>query len=145
MHGSIEARDATDIPVVANDMTRDGAVASACDAQNAALSFFCPDVTDASTLKRVQQFMDFGYSVTVFGFRRERYDTDYQPPWPNEDRDAEAEIHELLDALQRAGIGHVGTEECERGVLRVACRRGVAIPCHVASDDRDFGRISDFD
>ena len=48
-----------------------------------ALSFFCPDVTDASTLKRVQQFMDFGYSVTVFGFRRERYNTDYQPPWPN--------------------------------------------------------------
>ena len=83
MHGSIEARDATDIPVVVDDMTRDGGVASARGAQNAALSFFCPDVTDASTLKRVQQFMDFGYSVTVFGFRRERYNTDYQPPWPN--------------------------------------------------------------
>ena len=83
MHGSIEARDATDIPVVTDDMTRDAGVASARDAQNAALSFFCPDVTDASTLKRVQQFMDFGYSVTVFGFRRERYNTDYQPPWPN--------------------------------------------------------------
>ena len=53
------------------------------DAQNAALSFFCPDVTDASTLKRVQQFMDFGYRVTVFGFRRKRYNTAYQPPWPN--------------------------------------------------------------
>ena len=83
MHGSIEARDATDIPVVADDMTRDADAASAHDVQNAALSFFCPDVTDASTLKRVQQFMDFGYSVTVFGFRRERYNTDYQPPWPN--------------------------------------------------------------
>ena len=47
------------------------------------LLFFCPDVTDASTLKRVQQFMDFGYRVTVFGFRRERYNTAYQPPWPN--------------------------------------------------------------
>ena len=35
MHGSIEARDATDIPVVADDMTRDGGVASARDAQNA--------------------------------------------------------------------------------------------------------------
>src|SRR5512132_3878058 len=84
MHGSIEARDATDIPVVADDdMTRDAGDASARDAGNAALSFFCPDVTDASTLKRVQQFMDFGYSVTVFGFRRERYNTAYQPPWPN--------------------------------------------------------------
>ena len=95
MHGSIEARDATDIPVVTDDMIREGDIpvvtddireggtASARAAQNAALSFFCPDVTDASTLKRVQQFMDFGYSVTVFGFRRERYNTDYQPPWPN--------------------------------------------------------------
>jgi succinoglycan biosynthesis protein ExoL len=83
MHGSIEARDANDIPVVTDDMTREAGAASARDAHNAALSFFCPDVTDASTLKRVQQFMDFGYSVTVFGFRRERYNTDYQPPWPN--------------------------------------------------------------
>ena len=49
----------------------------------AELLFFCPDVTDASTLKRVQQFMDFGYRVTVFGFRRERYNTAYRPPWPN--------------------------------------------------------------
>ena len=83
MHGSIEARGATDIRVVADDMTRDDGVAAARVAQNAALAFFCPDVTDASTLKRVQQFMDFGYRVTVFGFRRERYNTDYQPPWPN--------------------------------------------------------------
>jgi succinoglycan biosynthesis protein ExoL len=83
MHGLLEARDATDISAVTGDTARDGGAASARDAQNAALSFFCPDVTDASTLKRVQQFMDFGYSVTVFGFRRERYNTDYQPPWPN--------------------------------------------------------------
>src|SRR4030095_3811615 len=84
MHGSIEARDATDIPVVADDdMTRDAGDASARDVENAALSFFCPDVTDASTLKRVLQFMYFAYSVPVFGFRRERYNTDYQPPWPN--------------------------------------------------------------
>ena len=33
------------------------------------LFFFCPDVTDASTLKRAQQFIDHGYRVTVFGFR----------------------------------------------------------------------------
>jgi succinoglycan biosynthesis protein ExoL len=52
-------------------------------ARGSELLFFCPDVTDASTLKRVQQFMDFGYRVTVFGFRRERYNTAYQPPWPN--------------------------------------------------------------
>ena len=83
MHGSIEVRDATEIGVVADDMPRDDGAQSVRDMRNAPLSFFCPDVTDASTLKRVQQFMDFGYSVTVFGFRRERYNTDYQPPWPN--------------------------------------------------------------
>jgi succinoglycan biosynthesis protein ExoL len=81
MHGSVEARDATEIPVV-DGMTRGTGVA-ARDVENGALSFFCPDVTDASTLKRVQQFIDFGYSVTVFGFRRERYNTEFQPPWPN--------------------------------------------------------------
>ncbi|MFZ5779760.1 MAG: hypothetical protein ACOY4R_06085 [Pseudomonadota bacterium] len=46
------------------------------------LVFFCPDVTDASTLKRVQQFVDGGYDVVVFGFRRRRYNADYQPTWP---------------------------------------------------------------
>jgi len=46
------------------------------------LVFFCPDVTDASTLKRVQQFVDGGYAVVVFGFRRRRYNADYQPTWP---------------------------------------------------------------
>jgi succinoglycan biosynthesis protein ExoL len=52
-------------------------------ANDGELLFFCPDVTDASTLKRVQQFIDFGYKVTVFGFRRVRYNAAYQPPWPN--------------------------------------------------------------
>jgi len=46
------------------------------------LVFFCPDVTDSPTLKRVQQFLDHGYRVTVFGFRRERYNRDYAPAWP---------------------------------------------------------------
>ena len=81
MHGSIERDRSDDIPVIADDMPLDAAAAR--DASTSTLLFFCPDVTDASTLKRVQQFMDFGYRVTVFGFRRERYNTDYQPPWPN--------------------------------------------------------------
>jgi succinoglycan biosynthesis protein ExoL len=46
------------------------------------LIFFCPDITDATTLKRVQQFQDHGYPVTVFGFRRDRYNRDYAPSWP---------------------------------------------------------------
>jgi succinoglycan biosynthesis protein ExoL len=82
MHGSIEAIDATDVPVVASNRAQN-AGSTACNADGAELLFFCPDVTDATTLKRVQQFMDFGYRVTVFGFRRERYNTAYQPPWPN--------------------------------------------------------------
>ena len=65
-------------PVTGRSAARDRSRADGSE-----LLFFCPDVTDASTLKRVQQFMDFGYRVTVFGFRRERYNTAYQPPWPN--------------------------------------------------------------
>lgn len=47
------------------------------------LAFFCPDVTEASTLTRARQFIDQGYDVTVFGFRRKRYNMAYQPEWPN--------------------------------------------------------------
>ena len=82
MHGSIDARHVTNMAVRARDATMDGSGTSP-RADAAELLFFCPDVTDASTLKRVQQFMDFGYRVTVFGFRRARYNTAYQPPWPN--------------------------------------------------------------
>src|SRR6266481_6147342 len=81
MHGSVNARDVADIAVPAGD-THVGADWTP-HADGRELLFFCPDVTDASTLKRVQQFMDYGYRVTVFGFRRERYNTAYRPPWPN--------------------------------------------------------------
>jgi succinoglycan biosynthesis protein ExoL len=47
------------------------------------LVFFCPDVTDAPSLKRVQQFLDHDYRVTVFGFRRDRFNSDYEPAWPH--------------------------------------------------------------
>lgn len=47
------------------------------------LAFFCPDVTEASTLTRARQFIDHGYDVTVFGFRRKRYNMAYQPEWPH--------------------------------------------------------------
>lgn len=46
------------------------------------LFYFCPELNDASTLKRVQQFIDHGYRVTVFGFHRTRYNTAYSPAWP---------------------------------------------------------------
>jgi succinoglycan biosynthesis protein ExoL len=81
MQRSVSARDDTSLSDGAGDGPRGGAPASRVDGNE--LSFFCPDVTDARTLKRVQQFIDSGYRVTVFGFRRERYNTAYQPPWPN--------------------------------------------------------------
>ncbi len=81
MSESIDAREAADIPAVINDTPLTDTESRLADGSN--LSFFCPDVTDASTLKRVRQFMDRGYLVTVFGFRRKRYNTGYQPPWPN--------------------------------------------------------------
>jgi succinoglycan biosynthesis protein ExoL len=77
MHGSAELR---------TDDLADGEGETTSVRTNAAtgheLVFFCPDVTDASTLKRVQQFVDHGYRVTVFGFRRRRYNSAYQPTWP---------------------------------------------------------------
>jgi len=82
MQQSIDARDDAGLSVGASDGPLGNPTALTCE-RGAELLFFCPDVTDASTLKRVQQFMDFGYRVTVFGFRRERYNTAYRPPWPN--------------------------------------------------------------
>lgn len=89
MHGSIDARDVAGLSVRErdDDVTDDIVSPPLHDAENSSsrieLSFFCPDVTDASTLKRVRQFMDFGFGVVVFGFRRERYNTAFEPPWPN--------------------------------------------------------------
>jgi succinoglycan biosynthesis protein ExoL len=81
MPRSVNARGDADLSVGADDGLLDDTDRPRADGSE--LLFFCPDVTDASTLKRVQQFMDFGYRVTVFSFRRERYNTGYQPPWPN--------------------------------------------------------------
>lgn len=47
------------------------------------IAFFCPDITETSTLTRARQFIDEGYGVTVFGFRRERYNSAYCPEWPH--------------------------------------------------------------
>jgi succinoglycan biosynthesis protein ExoL len=46
------------------------------------LVLFTPDVTDVSTSKRAQGFLDYGFRLTVFGFRRERYNRTYEPTWP---------------------------------------------------------------
>jgi succinoglycan biosynthesis protein ExoL len=47
------------------------------------LIFFSPDISDTSTIKRAQEFIDQGYALTVFGFRRDRYNRDYAPTWPH--------------------------------------------------------------
>jgi len=60
---------------------RDWSRSPACIAQE--LVYFGSEVRDASTVKRVQQFIDHGFAVTVFGFHRTRYNNDYQPPWPH--------------------------------------------------------------
>src|SRR5689334_25203042 len=48
-----------------------------------ALVYFGSEVRDASTIKRVQQFIDHRFAVTVFGFHRTRYNNDFRPPWPH--------------------------------------------------------------
>lgn len=80
MQGSVRFKDEG----IAIDRAGSGSdYARATNADGRELVFFCPDVTDASTLKRVQQFTDHGYRVTVFGFRRHRYNSEYQPTWPH--------------------------------------------------------------
>ena len=80
MHGSVDIEDEN----VTVDRTSDSMNhVRVMNADGRELLFFCPDITDASTLKRVQQFADHGYRVTVFGFRRHRYNSSYQPTWPH--------------------------------------------------------------
>lgn len=47
------------------------------------LVFFTQDITDICTIRRVEQFLDNGLSPIVLGFRRSRYNRDYQPAWPH--------------------------------------------------------------
>jgi succinoglycan biosynthesis protein ExoL len=81
MHGTIDelARKA-----LAPDESADGrrAAIPGDRHERRQLFYFCPEISDASTLKRVQQFIDHGYGVTVFGFHRARYNTSYAPAWP---------------------------------------------------------------
>jgi succinoglycan biosynthesis protein ExoL len=47
------------------------------------LVYFAPEFTETSTIKRVQQFMDFGWRPLVLGFHRGRYNCAYAPAWPH--------------------------------------------------------------
>ena len=53
------------------------------DAGKGLLVVFAPDITDMTTIKRVHQFMEHGFGVMVFGFRRSRYNRGYAPSWPH--------------------------------------------------------------
>ncbi|HYD07704.1 MAG TPA: hypothetical protein VEC60_18350, partial [Reyranella sp.] len=74
MDASIDERAQVDF---ASDLTRSPARTAR------ALVYFGSEVRDASTVKRVQQFIDHGFAVTVFGFHRTRYNNDFEPPWPH--------------------------------------------------------------
>ncbi len=51
--------------------------------ENRTLIFFTPDITETNTVKRVREFVDNGFAPMVFGFRRGRYNSRYQPEWPH--------------------------------------------------------------
>lgn len=44
--------------------------------------FFSPDITDVTIIKRAKTFLDYGCRLTMFSFRRQRYNRGYQPDWP---------------------------------------------------------------
>jgi succinoglycan biosynthesis protein ExoL len=82
------------------------------------VAFFCPDITETSTLTRARQFIDEGYGVTVFGFRRERYNSAYRPEWPHVPLGTTADgkyWHRI-----RALIGAIPTLFCNRDTLKRA-------------------------
>lgn len=43
---------------------------------------FVPDITDVSTIKRAESFIEYGYRLLIFGFRRKRYNRNFNPDWP---------------------------------------------------------------
>ena len=90
------------------------------------LVYFGSEVRDASTVKRVQQFIDHGFAVTVFGFHRTRYNNDYQPPWPH------VTLGTTIDGryghrLLRAALGH---SDAVRPPPPLRARLGVLCPQH---------------
>ena len=46
------------------------------------LVFFAQDVSDTSTVKRAEAFVDAGFDLVLFSFLRGRYHRDFVPPWP---------------------------------------------------------------
>ncbi len=68
------------------------------------LIYFTPDVTDAVTIKRVQEFQDQGCRLLVVGFRRERVNRGYAPAWPHLllGRTRDGRYGQRLTALLRA-------------------------------------------
>ncbi len=46
---------------------------------------FAPDFTEVSTIARAHGFLDYGFELTVFAFRRRRYNAGYKPAWPEVD------------------------------------------------------------
>ena len=80
------------------------------DSPPTAIVFFSPDVTDVSTIKRARTFLDYGYRLTMFSFRRQRYNRGYQPDWPcvmlgqTEDGRYGQRLLALLKALPRIAL-----------------------------------------
>lgn len=74
--------------------------------------FFAPDISDVSTAKRAEAFLAHGYQLLVFGFRRNNYNRDFEPPWPytplghTQDRRYGRRIAALLGAVPRVIARH---------------------------------------
>lgn len=52
------------------------------DAGAGNIILFVPDITDVSTIKRAESFIEYGYRLLIFGFRRKRYNRTFKPDWP---------------------------------------------------------------
>ncbi|WP_298724059.1 glycosyltransferase [uncultured Ferrovibrio sp.] len=43
--------------------------------------YFTPEISDTSTITRAEALLEQGSELVVIGFRRDRYNTEFQPPW----------------------------------------------------------------
>src|SRR3546814_1903589 len=78
---------------------------SAATSSPMAIVFFAPDITDVSTIKRARTFVDYGYRLLMFSFRRQRYNRGYRPDWPcvmlGQTKDRSEEDTSELQSLMR--------------------------------------------
>ena len=60
----------------------DSSVRPPANAPRRVVIYFAPDHTEVSTITRARGFLEHGFEIAVFAFRRGRYNPHFEAPWP---------------------------------------------------------------